>query len=165
MGNGKHSCPDLFNKLEWSLLVDVKQRISTQGKKIKEKNMKIFILLVAVYLERCSALYFHMGETEKKCFLEEIPDETMVTGTYHWLGLNMGLSCTPLILCTPESKQLMYLSLDNLCGVNFLSLLNTNLGMGSNGHNSSSLVELICEGGEFTGSSNPLKMLLFCEEN
>lgn len=27
-----------------------------------------------------SALYFHIGETEKKCFIEEIPDETMVVG-------------------------------------------------------------------------------------
>lgn len=26
-------------------------------------------------------LYFHIGETEKKCFIEEIPDETMVIGT------------------------------------------------------------------------------------
>ncbi|KAJ3587072.1 hypothetical protein NHX12_013462 [Muraenolepis orangiensis] len=29
----------------------------------------------------CS-LYFHIGETEKKCFIEEIPDETMVIGKY-----------------------------------------------------------------------------------
>lgn len=27
-------------------------------------------------------LYFHMGETEKKCFVEEIPNETMVTAKY-----------------------------------------------------------------------------------
>ena len=27
-----------------------------------------------------SALYFHIGETEKKCFIEDIPDETMVVG-------------------------------------------------------------------------------------
>ncbi|NXP42961.1 TMED4 protein, partial [Leiothrix lutea] len=26
-------------------------------------------------------LYFHIGETEKRCFIEEIPDETMVIGT------------------------------------------------------------------------------------
>ena len=25
-----------------------------------------------------SGLYFHIGETERKCFIEEIPDETMV---------------------------------------------------------------------------------------
>ncbi|CAJ0934476.1 unnamed protein product [Ranitomeya imitator] len=27
-----------------------------------------------------TSLYFHIGETEKKCFIEEIPDETMVIG-------------------------------------------------------------------------------------
>ncbi|KAG8141158.1 putative Transmembrane emp24 domain-containing protein [Naja naja] len=27
-------------------------------------------------------LYFHIGETEKRCFIEEIPDETMVIGNY-----------------------------------------------------------------------------------
>ncbi|XP_076460372.1 transmembrane emp24 domain-containing protein eca-like isoform X3 [Babylonia areolata] len=29
-----------------------------------------------------SALYFHIGETERKCFIEELPDETMVVGNY-----------------------------------------------------------------------------------
>ena len=32
-------------------------------------------------------LYFHIGETERKCFIEEIPDETMVIGTYAQLAL------------------------------------------------------------------------------
>ena len=45
-----------------------------------KKIMKFSILFTLLFLEACSALYFHMGETEKKCFLEEIPDETMVTG-------------------------------------------------------------------------------------
>jgi len=27
-------------------------------------------------------LYFHIAETERKCFIEEIPDETMVIGNY-----------------------------------------------------------------------------------
>lgn len=27
-----------------------------------------------------SALYFHISETERKCFIEEIPDETVVIG-------------------------------------------------------------------------------------
>lgn len=37
---------------------------------------------VAVVLAAWSAhgLYFHIGETEKRCFIEEIPDETMVIG-------------------------------------------------------------------------------------
>lgn len=29
-----------------------------------------------------NGLYFHIAETERKCFIEEIPDETMVTGNY-----------------------------------------------------------------------------------
>ena len=40
------------------------------------------LFLVLLLPVMCRALYFHMGETEKKCFIEEIPDETMVTGKY-----------------------------------------------------------------------------------
>ena len=41
-----------------------------------------FVVVVYVLLpvDFTYGLYFHMGETEKKCFIEEIPDETMVTG-------------------------------------------------------------------------------------
>ncbi|CAH3014987.1 unnamed protein product [Porites evermanni] len=43
-----------------------------------------FVVVVYVLLpvDFTHGLYFHMGETEKKCFIEEIPDETMVTGKY-----------------------------------------------------------------------------------
>ncbi|XP_052226781.1 transmembrane emp24 domain-containing protein eca-like isoform X2 [Dreissena polymorpha] len=40
------------------------------------------ILIFISTLSVVSALYFHIGETEKKCFIEEIPDETMVVGRY-----------------------------------------------------------------------------------
>ncbi|EPB74781.1 hypothetical protein ANCCEY_06146 [Ancylostoma ceylanicum] len=40
------------------------------------------LLVLACVLATCQALYFHIAETEKKCFIEEIPDETMVTGNY-----------------------------------------------------------------------------------
>ncbi|CAH1258409.1 TMED9 [Branchiostoma lanceolatum] len=40
------------------------------------------LLFSVLYLSCTSALYFHIGETEKKCFIEEIPDETMVVGKY-----------------------------------------------------------------------------------
>ncbi|XP_027722880.1 transmembrane emp24 domain-containing protein 9 [Vombatus ursinus] len=44
---------------------------------------RLFPLLFLLGLAaRGSALYFHIGETEKKCFIEEIPDETMVIGNY-----------------------------------------------------------------------------------
>uniref|UniRef100_A0A8C7Z7S4 Transmembrane p24 trafficking protein 4 n=1 Tax=Oryzias sinensis TaxID=183150 RepID=A0A8C7Z7S4_9TELE len=41
---------------------------------------RAFLLLS--WISSISALYFHIGETEKKCFIEEIPDETMVIGKY-----------------------------------------------------------------------------------
>lgn len=40
------------------------------------------VLLLNIYNSFVSALYFHIGETEKKCFIEEIPDETMIIGKY-----------------------------------------------------------------------------------
>lgn len=40
----------------------------------------IVVLSLLVLLPLCNGLYFHIGETERKCFIEEIPDETMVTG-------------------------------------------------------------------------------------
>ena len=30
-----------------------------------------------------SSLYFHMGDTERKCFMEKIPDETMLMGEFN----------------------------------------------------------------------------------
>lgn len=47
--------------------------------------LKMQLMLGAfLFLNVCgslvSALYFHIGETEKKCFIEEIPDETMIIG-------------------------------------------------------------------------------------
>jgi hypothetical protein len=38
------------------------------------------VFSLAALLPMASALYFHIGETERKCFIEEIPDETMVIG-------------------------------------------------------------------------------------
>uniref|UniRef100_A0A2K5VAG6 Transmembrane p24 trafficking protein 4 n=1 Tax=Macaca fascicularis TaxID=9541 RepID=A0A2K5VAG6_MACFA len=40
------------------------------------------LLLLAVCATGARGLYFHIGETEKRCFIEEIPDETMVIGNY-----------------------------------------------------------------------------------
>ncbi|XP_071494846.1 transmembrane emp24 domain-containing protein 4-like [Diadema setosum] len=39
-------------------------------------------LLLVLAVAPAFSLYFHIGETEKKCFIEEIPDETMVIGNY-----------------------------------------------------------------------------------
>ena len=50
---------------------------------VKMSNMSLqrFLTILAC-LSSVSALYFHIGETEKKCFIEEIPDETMVVGKF-----------------------------------------------------------------------------------
>lgn len=47
------------------------------------------LLLMAV---GARGLYFHIGETEKRCFIEEIPDETMVIGAgrRRWERRGMG---------------------------------------------------------------------------
>ncbi|CAC5379971.1 unnamed protein product [Mytilus coruscus] len=45
-----------------------------------ETHVSYFIFFLVISLT--NALYFHIGETEKKCFIEEIPDETMVVGKY-----------------------------------------------------------------------------------
>ncbi|KAJ9592507.1 hypothetical protein L9F63_015824 [Diploptera punctata] len=38
--------------------------------------------IILVWLPLSSTLYFHIGETERKCFIEEIPDETTVIVNY-----------------------------------------------------------------------------------
>ena len=45
--------------------------------RMKGRVVLFFSLCVVSVVE---GLYFHIGETERKCFIEEIPDETMVTG-------------------------------------------------------------------------------------
>lgn len=40
----------------------------------------IFIILQIV--TPLNSLYFHIRETERKCFIEEIPDDTLVIGKY-----------------------------------------------------------------------------------
>ncbi|KAI8062127.1 emp24/gp25L/p24 family/GOLD-domain-containing protein [Gongronella butleri] len=40
------------------------------------------LLLVCVYVALADALYFYLEGSEKKCFLEELPKETMVVGTF-----------------------------------------------------------------------------------
>lgn len=43
------------------------------------------LLVIYLTVHFANGLYFHMGETEKKCFIEEIPDETMVIGRFFFL--------------------------------------------------------------------------------
>jgi len=54
---------------------------STSESEIMLDRVLSFFLLICC-LSAVSGLYFHIGETERKCFIEEIPDETMVVGHY-----------------------------------------------------------------------------------
>ncbi|XP_043463481.1 transmembrane emp24 domain-containing protein eca [Leptopilina heterotoma] len=41
-----------------------------------------YFLVLSVVFEYSLGLYFHIGETERKCFIEEIPDETAIIVNY-----------------------------------------------------------------------------------
>lgn len=45
-------------------------------------KFEVFCFLVLGLIVNCSGLYFHIAETERKCFIEEIPDETTVIGKF-----------------------------------------------------------------------------------
>ena len=53
------------------------------------KNICVFAISLMWCLQSSAALYFHIGETERKCFIEEIPDETTVLGKFY----NCGIHC------------------------------------------------------------------------
>ncbi|XP_064465610.1 transmembrane emp24 domain-containing protein eca-like [Ornithodoros turicata] len=42
--------------------------------------LALFSLLSVMHI--CMGLYFHISETERKCFIEEVPEETLVVGNY-----------------------------------------------------------------------------------
>ena len=45
--------------------------------------MKLFLgICLFLYVVQVQSLYFHIKETERKCFIEEVPDETLVVGKY-----------------------------------------------------------------------------------
>lgn len=46
----------------------------------------MFVLL-CLWVSLCNGLYFHIGETEQKCFIEEVPSETMIVGELVISGL------------------------------------------------------------------------------
>lgn len=54
---------------------------------MKIKDNYISILLVIGIVQLANGLYFHIAETERKCFIEEIPDETTVLGKTIPMGM------------------------------------------------------------------------------
>lgn len=55
------------------LIIEIKYKIM-----FKFEICALLVFCFAINLS--SALYFHISETERKCFIEEIPDETLVLG-------------------------------------------------------------------------------------
>ena len=47
-----------------------------------KKECSILIIYLFSIIIQVQSLYFHIKETEKKCFIEEVPDETLVVGKY-----------------------------------------------------------------------------------
>lgn len=70
--------------------------------------------LCVLFARSALCLYFHMGETEKKCFIEEIPDETMVTGACVDLFFNDYLN----IIWSPNEYRAKKFNVNNLLIVN-----------------------------------------------
>lgn len=66
------------------------------------------LMLLFAWLSPSQALYFHIGETEKKCFIEEIPDETMVIGT----SIVKSALCDRLALSASWFVHLVYLPVE-----------------------------------------------------
>uniref|UniRef100_H2ZIK9 GOLD domain-containing protein n=1 Tax=Ciona savignyi TaxID=51511 RepID=H2ZIK9_CIOSA len=48
----------------------------------------LFSLSLLLVAQMASAIYFHIGEKEKKCFIEDIPAEMMLTGKYKTMVFN-----------------------------------------------------------------------------
>ncbi len=46
------------------------------------KGLGALFLCLAVCVSLGNGLYFHIAETEEKCFIEEVPAETMIVGMY-----------------------------------------------------------------------------------
>uniref|UniRef100_A0A1I7UJN8 phenylalanine--tRNA ligase n=1 Tax=Caenorhabditis tropicalis TaxID=1561998 RepID=A0A1I7UJN8_9PELO len=68
-----------LTKEETQHYVDLFLGLSPLKYRISRMRVIIAVLSLATV---ANSLYFHIAETEKKCFIEEIPDETMVTGNY-----------------------------------------------------------------------------------
>lgn len=60
-------------------------------------------LLLIGWINLSAGLYFHISETEHKCFLEEVPAETMIVGNYY-NGIFIKNSLARFFLLRPIGK-------------------------------------------------------------
>lgn len=47
-------------------------------------NVRLTSLLLASFVILAPAMYFDLGEQEEKCLIEEIPEDTLVTGQWRF---------------------------------------------------------------------------------
>lgn len=75
----------------------------TDPKKTGMNIFKSISLLCLVYFSSSLALYFHISETERKCFIEELPDQTMVIGEL--ISFLDVIICQVAFTATPNPKM------------------------------------------------------------
>uniref|UniRef100_A0A915MA67 BTB domain-containing protein n=2 Tax=Meloidogyne TaxID=189290 RepID=A0A915MA67_MELJA len=51
-------------------------------RRLLPSTILILLFIISTLIGYSSSIYFHIAETERKCFIEEIPDETMVMSRY-----------------------------------------------------------------------------------
>lgn len=70
------------------LVSSLPQGFRREGEMWKPEMIGLFIISLAI--STVNSLYFHIAETERKCFIEEIPDDTTVIGMVYivWLYLD-----------------------------------------------------------------------------
>ena len=81
-------------------------------------------LLLVLCAGASRALYFHISETEQKCFIEEVPSETMIVGklgTFVVCGVFVVWSYSRNVSAPYESLMLFIWS-SNYAGVFMLKL-------------------------------------------
>ena len=61
-----------------------------------DRLLQVYLFAI-IAVSSALGLYFHIGETERKCFIEEIPDETMVIGEY--INLYSAGVCDKCVSC------------------------------------------------------------------
>lgn len=63
--------------------------------------------LINFWISSSIALYFHSGEREEKCIIEDVPSDTLVTGRYLSLlhkNAILYISYIPYILCNHKDS-------------------------------------------------------------
>lgn len=70
-------------------------------------SLLVKVVVLFCVLNGALGLYFHIAETERKCFIEEVPDETTVLGKFPVAISNYAfLKLTPIPFSQLQSRTL-----------------------------------------------------------